>query len=392
MLLFLLWTASLAAQSRKELENKRKQLLVEIEQTSILLEQAKKNKSLTLERYVALQTQIRNRQQLVNTLNQEIQFTEASMARASEVLEALARDVERLKQEYATMIRIAYRHKLSNSFLLFLFSADSVNDAFRRWQYIKQYDKYRKKQARLIIDTQVSLQNRANQLEKRKEEKQKLLVSAESQKQLLKRELEDKDNLLATLKKDENRLVAELGKQQKSHQQLNNAIEKIIREEITRQKREARGFGDSAGSENKAPVVNKLSNEFENNKGRLPWPVNSGFISRRFGTQAHPTLKDIVITNNGIDIRTKKKAAVFSVFKGKVAGTQFIPGFKNTLILQHGPFYTVYSNLEEIFVKRGEQINGKQLIGRLGNDKPEVHFEVWREKQRLNPAVWVAKR
>ncbi len=384
---------SLPAQNRRDLEDKRQKLMLEIKETAASLKETKKSKAATLDQYLALQNQIRKRQQLINTLHEEVDYANTSIGRANEVLAALTFDVERLKEEYARIIRTAYRHKLNNSFLLFLFSADSFNDAFRRWQYIRQYDRYRKKQARLILETKDMLARKAGQLEEKLEEKEQLLSSQEQQQQLLSQELKDKNRILKELKTSEGRLITELEEQQKSHDALNFAIEEVIREEMARKRREARTADAMAGAGETFPDDNApLSNSFQGNQGRLPWPVKAGYITRQFGKQPHPQIRSVQITNNGIDIRTDEQANVYAIFDGKVAGTQFIPGYKNTVILQHGRYYTVYSNLEEAFVQRGDAVNARERIGKLGKDKPEVHFEIWLEKKRLNPVQWVAKR
>ncbi len=383
-------------QNRKALEEQRNQLIEEITQTSTLLATAKKNKEAALDRYFVLQRQIKKRQQLINTLKEELVLTDASILRVDEVITFLNNDIDRLKQEYSQMLRIAYRHRKSQSFLVFLFSARNFNDAYRRWQYIRQYDRYRKKQANVIIATQQSLIDKATLLVSRKEEKQKLLASSVKQQALLGEELKEKDSILNSLKKNEAELATALKKQQSEHQGLNDAIEKIIVGEMSRKRKEARTKEalTKTTTEDKAAgkaLANNLVAKFKNNKGRLPWPVQEGIITKNFGTQAHPTLKGIKISNNGIDIETEKEATVFAIFDGEVVGVQFIPGYKTTVILQHGQYYSVYSNLEDTFVKRGEQISASQRIGKVGRDNPELHFEIWREKQRLNPVHWVNK-
>lgn len=383
-------------QTRKALEEQRNQLIEEITQTSTLLATAKKNKEAALDRYFVLQRQIKKRQQLINTLKEELVLTDASILRVDEVTTFLNNDIKRLKQEYSQMLRIAYRHRKSQSFLVFLFSARNFNDAYRRWQYIRQYDRYRKKQANVILATQQSLIDKATLLVSRKEEKQKLLASSVKQQALLGEELKEKDSILNSLKKNEAELATALKKQQGEHQGLNDAIEKIIVGEMSRKRKEARTKEalTKTTTEDKAAgkaLANNLVAKFKNNKGRLPWPVQEGIITKNFGTQAHPTLKGIKISNNGIDIETEKEATVFAIFDGEVVGVQFIPGYKTTVILQHGQYYSVYSNLEDTFVKRGEQISASQRIGKVGRDKPELHFEIWREKQRLNPVHWVNK-
>lgn len=384
-------------QDRKVLEEQRKQLIEEIEQTSNLLANAKKDKKAALDRFFVLQRQIKKRQQLINTLKKELEITDASILRVDDVITFLSNDIDRLKEEYSQMLRIAYRHRKSQSFLVFLFSARNFNDAYRRWQYIRQYDRYRKRQADVIVATQESLRERASSLVARKEEKQKLLASSVRQQSLLSAELKEKDAILSSLKENEAQLADVLKKQQADHQALNDAIEKIIVAEMTKRRKAARSSealakrkedSDLAGGK---AVASNLVTNFGKNKGRLPWPVQEGIITKNFGTQPHPTLKGIKISNNGIDIETNQGATVFAIFDGEVVGVQFIPGYKTTVILQHGQYYSVYSNLEDTFVKRGEQISASQRIGKVGGEKPELHFEIWREKQRLNPVHWVNK-
>jgi murein hydrolase activator len=391
LLLLLTGGTPLLGQKRQELESKRQQLLREIQQTEVQLKETSKNKAATLDQYLALQNQIRRRQQLIATLRREIDYANSGIQRSREVLAALSVDAERLRTEYAQIIRTAYRHKISNSFVIFLFSAESFNNAFRRWQYIRQYDRYRRKQARLIMETQEALTQKTLQLEKRRAEKETLLAAQEQQQQLLSREMAAKNAILKALNTSETKLAKDLDVQQKAHEALNSAIEAIIRDEVARARREARA---AAGEGRAAPEAERLplSNDFQNNRGRLPWPVKEGVITRQFGPQPHPTVPSIKIANHGIDIRANAGAAVFAVFEGRVVGVQFIPGFKNTVLLQHGDFYTVYSNLDEVYVQLNDPVESHKTIGKLGADKPEVHFEIWQEKVKLNPTDWVAKR
>ena len=158
---------------------------------------------------------------------------------------------------------------------------------------------------------------------------------------------------------------------------------------MDRKRREARttaGISAPAGGGS-----DKLSGVFSQNKGNLPWPVKSGNITGYFGRQDHPTIKGIKITNNGIDIHTGKGAEVYAVFEGKVAGTQFIPGYKHTVIIRHGNYYSVYSNLEKIFVKRNDSIKNGQRVGVVGTNNPDLHFEIWQDKTRQNPVDWIKR-
>jgi murein hydrolase activator len=179
---------------------------------------------------------------------------------------------------------------------------------------------------------------------------------------------------------------------------LNAAIENIIREEMERAKREERSA--IASRKNVKPSATPesaiSSKEFQNNRGKLPWPVSNGVITGHFGRQPHPTIQSVEIVNNGIDIRTEVGAPVRAVFEGTVVGTQFIPGYDYMVILKHGEYYTVYSNLEEVSVKKGDEVSIRQSIGKVSTDRKsntsEVHFEIWKEKTRLNPQDWVGSK
>lgn len=399
-----------SAQSRKALENKRKKLLKEIKSTSNLLQKTSKDKTAALDRYQALQQQINAREALIETLNIELEYAVASLERTSNVVFSMEEDLDRLEKEYGILARNALRQKMNNSNLLFIFSASNFNQAFQRWQYLKQFNAYRKRQATLIIETQKSLEDKMNLLEERKEEKEVLIQDTEEQKILLAEELNNKSTLLASLQKDEARLRKELNKRRDAHNALNNAIEKVIQDEIVANRKRERSRTQALQKSNrktsrsstartntrptKTPETNVSSAGFIANKGRLPWPVMDGVIVKHFGKQAHPTLKKIQITNNGIDIQTNINADVRAVFKGIVVGKQFIPGYDNMLIIKHGDYYTVYSNLKEVFVKKDQVVNTRQAIG-IASPKgnlSQVHFEVWRDKERLNPARWIARR
>ena len=396
LLILFLFPTLIFSQQRKELEAKRKRLISDIRLTTNLLNETKKNQEATLERYITLQQQIKKRKQLIRTLQKEIAFSNANIERSSGVVESLTSDVERLKEEYGQLLRSAYRQKLNQSDLLFLFSAGSFNEAYRRWQYLKQYDNYRQKQARLISETQEMLHKKIVKLEKEKEELQQKLESVERQTFLMEYEVLEKDKLLQNLKSDEVRLAANLERKEKAHSDLNNAIEKIIREEMTKKRRKERTASGFPNTERETTPSQNLTDAFYRNKGKLPWPVKNGVITGKFGRQPHPTIKTIEITNNGIDIQTDKNSDVRSVFGGQVAAVQFIPGYDYMIMIKHGNYYTVYSNLKEVFVKSGEEVKMRTPIGKVSTNPKtntsEVHFEIWKEKARLNPSGWVSKR
>jgi len=419
-----LWTQLLYTQSRKDLEDKRRKLIEEIDQTNTRLSATRKDKNAALQVFLTLQSQVKKREQLINTLQQEITFNEESIERTNEVLLALQDDVQRLKQEYLQTLRLALRHKLNQSYVIFLLSADSFNTAIRRWQYIRQYQRYRKRQAELIAETQNTLRDKTIQLERRIREKEKLLGGVEQQKQNLSVELQDKDKTLKTLKTDEKKLLKELTDRQKAHNKLNGVIESVIQQEMLAQRKKARSTETLANAtpantapanvlpstktdrtSSKASVAKEsaaistpsaedvlATGAFSARRGQLAWPVDQGRVIQGFGTFPHPKFKDVKVSNSGLDLGTVSGGRVRAVFEGKVVGAQFINGYQYTVILQHGTYYTVYSNLASVSVKRGDLVNPGQEIGQVGTERPEMHFEVWRDKQKLNPAVWLERK
>lgn len=311
-------------------------------------------------------------------------------------------DVSRLKSEYAIMVRHAYRQRLMQNDWLFILSASSFNDAFRRWQYLRQYDRYRQKQAKLILKTQETLLAKIASLKERKSEKERLLATENRHSEMLGLEISAKNRILEDLKGDENRLSRQLVIKEKAAAKLTAAIEKVISAEIEKARAAERATANvnvSPSAPSVAAAVESSTNlsfEFQRNRGVLPWPVNNGVVTGFFGKQQHPTIKTVQIVNNGIDIRTDQGSQVQAVFEGVVVGTQFIPGFDYMVILQHGEYYTVYSNLEEVKVRKGDRIKFRQSIGVVSTNRKtntsEVHFEIWKEKTRLDPTKWVKRQ
>lgn len=406
------------AQNRKDLEEKRKRIVKEIQLTDKLLKNNTKTKEVTLDRYYTLQSQIENRESLIQNVGEEIEAAESSIQRNTDVIQSLSSDISKMQAEYGKMVRNAFRNKTLSNPLLYILSAENLNQAYRRWLFLRKYDRLRKQQAQAIVFTQNMLSRRLKELEQTRIEKENLLIYLQGQKSTLTSELNDKDKLLRGLEQNESKLKQDLMAKQQAHERLNQAIEQVIQEEVRKRVEEARNAkpatpapspGDPVASSGKASAIatpktrtlapavmeDVSSSSFRLKRGKLPWPVESGFISRAYGPQKHPTLKNIDITNNGIDIRTEESANVLAVAEGIVAGVQFIPGHDFTVILQHGDYYTVYSNLAQTRLNKGDHVSVKQSIGKVSinpiTSASELHFEVWHEKERQNPAVWIRK-
>lgn len=386
----------LSGQNRQELEQKRERLLREIKATEAALDHTQKDKEATLEQYIALRTQIRNRQELVKTLEEELRQVEAGIRRSEVVLAALEGDIERLKKEYAHTMRVAYRHKLSQSMLVFLFSAESFNDAFSRWQYIRQYDRFRKKQAYNIIETQEMLSARAAQLEARRAEQQRLLTTQKQQAELLQAAFREKNRILKELKTSEKQLMATLDEQQEAHESLNQAIENIIVAAMSRKRREARERAPTAATpaQPEAPgakveAAARMTQSFSSQRGRLPWPVRSGQVSKPYGKAIVMEDTGLKLPNNGIEIQAQNNAEIYPVFKGEVTHITFVPVYQNAILVNHGDFFTLYYRIEEVLVEKGQPVGPNQPIGRLASTNDMVHFEIWKGTQKLNPEIWL---
>ena len=426
-LLLLLCSISVFGQTKKDLEKKKSQIQKEISVTNKLLDETKKNKKLSLNQLVTLNQKITMREELINTINSEISYTDVQINSTSKNILKLQAEIKLLKSEYAKMIYHASKNQGSYDRLMFIFSSDDFNQAFRRMKYFQQYTDYRKKQAMLIKLKQGELSNKLTDLSVKRGEQKNLLQNKEQEKQHLTVEKSEKEVVLAGLQSKEKQLKEDLKKKQDDANKLQAAIQRIIEEEIRkareeaaraekakekakkeREKREAaKGKGNTSAKEpavavkeNKVtengysltPEAQRLSENFEANRSRLPWPVGEGVITSSFGEHEHPILKGVKVKNNGIDIATKQGAQVRSVFEGEVSGVVSIPGAGKAVIIRHGDYLSVYSNLADSFVQKGDKIKTKQYIGSALTDddnKTEVHFEIWKGSVTQNPASWI---
>jgi septal ring factor EnvC (AmiA/AmiB activator) len=386
MLLMVVLYHPLPGQERKRLEAEREQLLQEIKATNQQLAATQKDRANALNNYLLVKKQVENRRELIRVYEEDIERTAQNIERTEEVVGHLSEDLSTLRQEYQHIMQAALRSKLQQSYLVFLFSSESLNDAFRRLQYLRQYDKYRQRQSRLIRSTQESLETKVSSLQEEKAQQEKLLEELLLQSDQLSSELKSKNRLLNSLQSAERKLAASLEKKEQAARKLDQAIEAVIQKEIA-----AASAREEVPSEE---VVNTsvATGNFVQGRGRLPWPVGDGTIVRNFGINRHPTYKNVKTNNNGVDIRTSQPESVKAVFAGKVVGVQFIPGFKNTVIIKHGTYYTVYSNLVSVYVKKEDTITARQEIGKLSTNESEIHFEVWRGKERLDPAQWIQRK
>ena len=384
----------LFSQNKKEkLEENKKKIEQEIQYNTKLLDETKKTKSTTLNQLVILKKQIADRERLINNINEEIQTTNQQIELNNEILADLKKDLLHLKEEYAQMIYYAYKNRDSFDRLMLIFSARDFNQAFRRVKYFQQYAAYRETQAELIVKTQDDIAVTIQNLENFRNEKFTLLTRLEEERDKLNQERSLQNKTYQTLTKKEKELAATIKEKEKAAKKLQSEIEKIIAEEI-RLASEKSGT-TSTGTFALTPDEMELSASFQQNQGGLPWPVERGIISSTFGEHAHPVLKEVKTKNNGVDILTDEGMEARAVFGGEVTRVMSIPNYNYVVMIRHGEFLTVYSNLSEVYVTRGQKIDTKQAIGKIYTDtkdqKTELHFELWKGKTLLNPEGWLAK-
>lgn len=383
-------------QGRKDLENKKKELQKEIEYTNQLLTETKKNKKLSLNQLVTLNKKISAREELISTINSEIRILNKQIAEKNESIKSLQKELNKLKAEYAKMIYYAYKNQNAYSKLMFVFASKDFEQAFMRLKYLQQYSLYRKKQADMILATKADLDVKVQELESKKSEQRSLLNNEQSEKQNLTSEKKEKEQIFSSLQQQESKLKKDLEKKKKDAEKLQQAIQREIQKELEKIQKQA-------VSENKpkperlvlTPESQLLSNSFASNKSKLPWPVIKGIISERFGVHPHPLMPNIDVNNNGVDITTSNGALARAVFDGEVKAVVNMPGSGQFILVRHGEFLTIYSNLQEVYVKVGDKVKTKQNIGVILLDNEEsktvLHFEIWKGQIKLNPEEWLSK-
>ncbi|MDE7072240.1 MAG: peptidoglycan DD-metalloendopeptidase family protein [Bacteroidales bacterium] len=382
------------AQDRKTLEADKKKLEQEIAQTNKQLSQTNKKQKKTLAELQLVNSNIAKRQQLIKGLNQEVTLTDREIGKLEVKINRLSRDIETMKQEYGKLIVSTHRHRNQYSLLMFILSSKNFNQAWRRLRYITQYDEYLRKQVSIISEKQLVLASSKESLEAERANKKQLVQSQEKEKKALEKEQQDKNKIVSQLKKQESDLKKKLQNQQKKVNQLNSQIKKIIEAEIRQSQQKQQQTKSGTNTYALTPAEKALSSNFESNKGKLPWPLERGTISGRFGTHPHPVINSLTVTNNGIDILTEKDAVARAVFKGEVCNIESVYGLKFVMV-RHGAYITVYANLDQVYVKKGQTVDTKQKIGRVyhakDENKTELQFQIWKNTEKLNPELWIAR-
>lgn len=391
------------AQNKVQLESQRKQLQQEIKDIENEISNIRKRKSMSLNELNALNRKIKAREKLINTINSEINQLDGQIKITNKSIAQQKAEIDTLKKMYAKTLQVAYRNRANYGTLVFVLSAKDFNQAYNRLNYIRQYNAYRVKQHDEIVTKMQALETKVVVLNQTISEKTNLLKEEEGEKQALVSEKVGKNKLVSELQKNEKELQKKLRAKQAAAKKLDNAIRDIIKREIAAAEKAAREAAKAKGetkpekkgiaSLNDSPEAVKLSNSFSANQGKFPWPVSKGFISERYGSHPHPVLKNIVVTNNGLNFKTEKSAPARAIFDGKVTAVVAIPGMQNTVIVRHGEYLTVYSQLKTVSVEKGQDIKALQTLGTVFADEDdeyaELHFEIWKGTSKLDPSIWI---
>ena len=392
-------------QSIAELEEKKKQALENLAQTNKLLNETQKSKQGSVNKINLIKRNIKERKTVIQSLNSQIEALERNIGVLRTEKQQLEERLRYLKADYAKLIRETHVRRNHFSPLLFILSSDNAGQAYRRFRYLQEFSDYRKKQAfeiqRVTAQLAVKEKNLTNDVDK----KERVLTEKEREAKKLESDRQQENKMLTQLQKKEKKLKDQQKKQQRQANELNNKIQKLIAAEIRKDEERRRQAANESAKESGKPVPTTfemskdeklIAGNFEKNKGRLPLPVEKGFISGHFGVQPHPVLSHVTTNNKGIYIQAPSGSSARAVFEGVVTQCFMVPGSNSAVIVKHGNYRTVYSNLTEIYVKEGDKVSTKQRIGKIfvdteNDNKTELYLMIYRDTSIQNPELWLAR-
>ncbi len=371
-----------AADSVKDLQKQQKKLQQEIETTNKMLKQTKKDEKATLNKLQLIGENIKTQKKLINTLDNEITALNREMKTLSNTRDSLQVVLDGHKSDYAQMVRQSHYARMQQSPLLFLMSSDSFQQLARRARYLQEFARFRQQQVARIEYAQAEIDTQNELLQENKNDKQNALSTRKREQENLKRDERKQQNMLTQLKSKEKDLSKQLQQKQKKVAELNKKIDDIIRKQ-------------AASKTSLTKEQQLVAGGFEANKGRLPWPVEKGLISGHFGKQQHPVYQHVTMDNKGIYLQTVAGSKARAVYKGEVTSC-FMIANTYAVIVQHGNYRTVYSNLSKLNVKQGDKVETKQAIGTIFTDpeqdqKTELYFQIYKDRDILNPELWIAR-
>ena len=384
----LLIVTDLRSQSKQALENQRKEIQNEIKVIELKLSNSSKKKGLIISNAEDLNYKIKLQQNLISNINNQLNLILNEIDANEIQLTNLKNKEVSLKAELAKMLLTGYKKKSNLNKLMFIFSSSSFQQAYKRIQYFKQYVNFQNKTLLKIKSTSSEIENVILVLDSQKTNKQLLINENENIKRELSVQYDDLNKLIAEVNKDQKKYKNEIKQKQKLSKDIDKKIEKLIREALANSKRNDGGFKLSEEAQ-------LISKNFNANKGRLPSPVIRGNVVLGFGKQPHPIVKTATIQSNGVRIRTSSDVEARTIFDGEVYSIIISKNNSRTVLVQHGNFFTVYKNLSQIYVSKGDKLKTKEVIGKIATDplngQTILSFSIFYNGVPQNPRTWIYK-
>jgi murein hydrolase activator len=390
--LFFALQGNAQTKEQKKLEDKKARLQQEIKQINSLLFQKTKEKKNVLNEVEDLSQKIKIREELIKVTNEQANLLNRQIDANLKKINGLGSELVALKEDYAKMIRKSYQNKSQQSRLMFLLSSGSFLQAYKRFQYMKQYTKHRKDQGEEIQSKTVALQTINEDLNTQKIQKEKLVAENRKTQQLLEQEKKEQETLITSIKKKESEYTAQIKKKQREADEIDRQIERLIRAAIAEANKKA-GNAANKTTFSLTPEAKLIADDFSANKGKLIWPVEKGVKSKAYGEYSDPVYPGIKRFNSGVVIATEKGAKARAVFSGEVSAVIIVPGGNKAIQVRHGNYITTYYNLSKIYLKKGDKVAAKEALGEIftspSSGTTELKFFIYKDTNRLNPEEWI---
>jgi len=396
LLMALLCPSFSGAQKNKQeqLELQRQQKLKEIKKINALLFSNKKEEKSIITRIEDLNYKLSVRQNLINITNEQANLLTRKINNNQNEITQLRAQLKELKDDYAAMIVKSYKNRSTQSRIMFLLSSDNFKQAYKRLQYLNQYTEYQREQGEVIKEKTATLQDLNIKLNQQKANKQKLIEENRAAKRELEKEIAQREVLMASIRDDMSKFASQLKKKQQEVKRLDRDINRLIKAAIAASNKKA-GNKSSTGKFVLTPEAKRLASNFKANKGKLGWPVSRGVIKIKFGRQRSLTDRSVTQNYKSIYIATEKNAEVKAVFNGEVSGILIVKNGNPAVIVKHGNYLTVYMNLAQILVKKGDQVTTGQTIGKVFSNpntgESLLGFRVYNNDKVTNPEYWLTK-
>lgn len=392
--IFSICTITASYSQNKNIENKKKEeakLQNEIIFLGKQIEQTKKKQSNSLQELNLIKKKVSTRKKLLDEISRNISEQEVEINNKTENVKSLEKELDTLSKIYLRTIYKAYVNRDRRLWYMHIFASKSVEQGYRRWSYLKNYTSSLNEKGRQIKELKSELENQKKELASLKAENEKSQRDKTKEYDQLKKEESSVNKQIQTLAKQQDKYKRELNKKKEQANRLNREIQKLIANALEAERKKGANKGTKKETTySLTPEIVKLSSQFENNKGNLPWPVKQGSIIEGFGENPHPVIKGVKLPfNNGVNISVPNGSAVNSVFNGVVKKIIHIPGYNNCVLIAHGNYFTFYCKLGKVLVKENQSVKTGQQIANVDPSSGDLHFEIWKGTQKQNPAQWL---